>query len=54
MNDKKISREIEILENASLYKLAEAVVDAYDFNFDHCFGFYDTLKDCKKKKCCNI
>lgn len=38
--DKKISREIEIKENASLYELAEAIVGAYDFDFDHAFGFF--------------
>lgn len=41
--DKKISREIEIKENASLYKLAEAIIGAYDFDFDHAFGFFSTI-----------
>lgn len=41
--DKKISRDIEIKENASLYKLAEAIVGAYDFDFDHAFGFFSTI-----------
>ena len=45
LESKKIVREIEILENANLYKLAEAVVDAYDFDFDHAFGFYSSMEE---------
>lgn len=41
----KVIREIEIPENASLYKLAEAIVDAYNFNFDHCFGFFSKIAE---------
>lgn len=41
--DKKIIREIEVLESTNLYKLAEAVVGAYDFDFDHAFGFFSTI-----------
>lgn len=41
--DKEISRDIEINESASLYKLAEAIVGAYDFDFDHCFGFFSKI-----------
>ena len=41
----EISREIEILESASLYKLAEAIVDAYNFDFDHCFGFFSEVSE---------
>lgn len=43
LRDKKISRDIEIKENANLYKLAEAIVGAYDFDFDHCFGFFSAI-----------
>ena len=39
----EISRMIEIPENANLYKLAEAIVGAYNFNFDHCFGFFSEI-----------
>ena len=39
----KIVREIEFLEDTNLYKLAEAIVDAYDFDFDHAFGFFSTV-----------
>jgi len=36
----KIIRKIEILGNSSLYIFAEAIIDAFDFDFDHCFGFF--------------
>jgi len=39
----EISRQIEVLENTSLYKLAKAIVDSYNFNFDHCFGFFSEI-----------
>jgi len=45
MDDKKISREIEISGNANLYKLAEAIVSAYNFDFGHCFGFFNKITD---------
>lgn len=41
----KIVREIEILENASLYKLAGAIINTYDFDFDHCFGFFSKIAE---------
>ena len=41
--NKKISRKIEVAENISLYQLAKAIVKAYDFNFDHCFGFFSQV-----------
>jgi len=42
---KKISRTIEISGETSLYKLAKAIVGAYDFDFDHCFGFYSNIEN---------
>src|SRR3989344_604941 len=33
LSDKKVAREIEVLENTNLYKLAGAIVDAYDLDF---------------------
>ena len=36
----KIYRDIEIASSASLHDLASAIVDAFDFDFDHPFGFY--------------
>jgi hypothetical protein len=39
-NRKSIYRDIEIVSAKSLYHLADAIVGAFDFYFDHCFGFY--------------
>ena len=41
----RIIRKIEVPENISLYKLAEAIVDAYNFDFDHCFGFFSKIAE---------
>ena len=41
----EISREIQIPENANLYKLAEAIVNAYNFDLDHCFGFFSNITE---------
>jgi hypothetical protein len=38
-----IFRDIEIAASASLYNLAEAIVEAIGFDFDHAFGFYSKL-----------
>ena len=38
-----IYRYIEIAGSTSLYKLAEAINRAFDFAFDHAFGFYSKL-----------
>ena len=35
-----IYRDIEIAAGMSLYRLAEAIVAAFGFDFDHAFGFY--------------
>jgi hypothetical protein len=40
----KIYRDIEIASTSSLYTLAQAIVRSFDFDFDHAFGFYNTLK----------
>ncbi|HEX9524310.1 MAG TPA: hypothetical protein VF949_15130 [Reyranella sp.] len=39
----KLYREIEIDSSGSLAGLAEAIVGAFDFDFDHAFGFYSKL-----------
>ncbi len=39
----KLYREIEIDSRGSLRDLAEAIVGAFDFDFDHAFGFYSDL-----------
>ena len=44
-NKQGISRDIEVPENINLYKLAEAIVDTYNFNFDHCFGFFNKIAE---------
>lgn len=38
-------RTIAIGRNITLYYFAQAIVHSFDFNFDHCFGFYDNLED---------
>jgi len=40
-----IYRDIEIEASKSLYQLAEAIVAAFGFDFDHPFGFYSGLTD---------
>jgi Plasmid pRiA4b ORF-3-like protein len=40
-----ICRHIEIEASKSLYRLAEAIVAAFGFDFDHAFGFYSGLTD---------
>jgi len=39
----KLYREIEIESRRSLYDLAESIVGAFAFDFDHAFGFYSRL-----------
>jgi len=39
-----IYRDIEIEGSRSLYRLAEAIIAAFGFDFDHAFGFYSGLK----------
>lgn len=38
-------RIIGVPSDSTLYDFAEAINDAFDFDFDHCFGFYDDLKN---------
>ena len=45
--DKSIYRDIEIEASKSLYRLAAAIVKAFDFDFDHAFGFYSGLTPSK-------
>lgn len=40
----KIIRRIEILGGSTLYKLAETIIDAFNFDFDHCFGFFSNTE----------
>jgi len=41
----KVLRRIQISENKSLYSFAKAITQAFGFYFDHCFGFYDNIKN---------
>lgn len=45
LRDPKITREIEAPESINLYKLAETIVNAYNFDFDHCFGFFSKITE---------
>jgi hypothetical protein len=50
-DNKRVIRKIQIAGTKSLYSFARIITKAFGFYFDHCFGFYDTLKDrknCKK------
>jgi hypothetical protein len=44
---RSIWREIEIKASQSLHDLAEAIVAAFGFDFDHAFGFYSGLTPAK-------
>jgi Plasmid pRiA4b ORF-3-like protein len=46
-HDRSICRDIEIEGSKSLYKLAETIVAAFGFDFDHAFGFYSGLTPAK-------
>src|SRR2546421_9713421 len=37
---RRVMREIEVRKDTGLYDLAEVIVDAYGFDFDHAFGFF--------------
>jgi hypothetical protein len=41
---KGVYREFEIQSSKRLHDLAEAITDAFGFDFDHAFGFYSSLK----------
>lgn len=43
LHAKRIQRKIEVPDDFSLYKLAEAIINAYGFDFDHAFGFFSTI-----------
>lgn len=50
-DEKRIIRKIQIAGTKSLYNFARVITQAFGFYFDHCFGFYDTLRgkmNCKK------
>ncbi|AIQ28748.1 hypothetical protein P40081_11600 [Paenibacillus sp. FSL P4-0081] len=41
-------RNIVIAAEDSLYALAEISIEAFDFDLDHAFGFYDNIKNALK------
>lgn len=45
-----IYRDVEIEPSKSLYRLAEAIVSAFGFYFDHAFGFYSGAPYGAKRK----
>ncbi|OGS16999.1 MAG: hypothetical protein A2219_01565 [Elusimicrobia bacterium RIFOXYA2_FULL_50_26] len=42
--DTSVMRELALAENQTLYMLAAAIVEAFDFDFDHCFGFFNKFE----------
>jgi hypothetical protein len=41
---RRLWRKIAMRSNATLYGFAGAILDAFGFDFDHCFGFYSNTK----------
>ncbi len=41
--ENRIIRKIQIAETKSLYNFAKVITQAFDFYFDHCFGFYSNF-----------
>lgn len=44
------SAELNLMPQAVLQDLAGAIIRAVGFDFDHCFGFYDNLKNPYRSK----
>ena len=42
--DKRTYKDIYIEPHISLYTFAKRITDAFEFNFDHCFGFFKSPK----------
>lgn len=40
----KVLRKIQIAGTKTLYNFAKVIVNAFGFQFDHCFGFYDKFE----------
>jgi len=45
IGDSSVFRELALLETQTLYNFAEAIIDSFDFDFDHCFGFFNNVKN---------
>jgi len=41
-------RVLAVPGNLTLYRLAKAILDSFDFDFDHAFGFYNNIKNWTK------
>ncbi len=39
----RVSRRIQIAATKSLYTFAKVITQAFNFSFDHCFGFYNNI-----------
>ena len=46
----EVWRTIEMLGSQNLYEFAESIVDSFNFDFDHSFGFFDNLESWAKAK----
>ena len=46
------SRTIAIEGSSSLRVFAHIIIDSFDFDFDHAYGFYDNLKNWTRAKEC--
>lgn len=46
----KLYSEFIIYGNQSLSTLAQTIVKAFKFDYDHCYGFYDNLNDIYKSE----
>lgn len=44
MDERKIIRKIQIAGTKSLYNFAKVITQAFGFQFDHCFGFYNNFQ----------
>lgn len=43
-------RVLAIPENYTLYRLAASILDSFEFDFDHPFGFYDNIEKWTQSK----
>lgn len=44
------SADLQLGADHTLYNLAEAIIDSVGFDLDHCFGFYDNLRNsCRER-----
>ena len=46
----KVLRKIKIFGSRTLYNFAKVINKAFDFSFDHAFGFYDSFGDLREAK----